>query len=111
MKSIGIAGAGVVVAALAAGCAPTARFVLIEKGGGAVAIQRNTPEYREKAAALMARQCPGGYDIVREEEAVTGETVSKEYNTEYDKFSEEVRTTEEKRTRRSVEWRITFTCR
>ena len=92
-------------------CAATARVVLVERGGGVVAIHRNTPAYREKAVALMAQQCPRGYDIVREEEVVTGETFTKEYSTEFDKFSEEVRTTEEERSRRTVEWRITFTCR
>jgi len=100
-----------VLAVLLTGCAPTARLVVVEPTGGAVAIFRNSPEYREKAVALMALKCPGGYDIVREEEYVTGETVTKERNTGYDKFREELRTTEEQRTRRNVEWRITFTCR
>ena len=61
-----------VFVALLAGCAPTARLVLVEPAGGAVAIHRNTPAHREKALALMAQQCPRGYDIVREEEVVTG---------------------------------------
>lgn len=99
------------LAALTAGCAPTARFVLVEPRGGAVAIHRNAPAYREKALALMAQKCPAGYDIVREEEVATGERVTKERSTEYDRFREELVTTEEKRSRRTVEWRITFTCR
>lgn len=106
---------GVLVAALIAvttgGCLATARFVVVEPGGGAVAIFRNTPAYREKAMALMTQQCPGGYTIVREEEVVTGERVTRERNTEYDKFRDELRTTEEKRARPTLEWRITFTCR
>ena len=105
----GIAAVGCLV--LPAACAATARFVVVEPAGGVVAIHRNTPEYREKALALMAQKCPGGYDIVREEEYVTGETVTKEYATEYDRVFEEVRTTEEERVRRTVEWRITFACR
>ena len=100
-----------VFVAILAGCAPTARLVLVEPAGGAVAIHRNTPAHREKALALMAQQCPRGYDIVREEEVVTGATVRKEYNTEYDRIREELRTTEEQRTRTDVEWRITYTCR
>ena len=108
-------GRGAIAAALAAlllaGCAPAARLVLVEPGGGAVAIPRNTPESREKALALAAQQCPRGFDIVREEEVVTGERVTREYSTEFDTVMEEVRTTEEERTRRSLEWRITFTCR
>jgi hypothetical protein len=97
--------------ALLAGCAPKARLVLVEPTGGAVAIHRNTPKYREKALALMAQQCPRGYDIVREEEVVTGERVTREYNTEYDRIREEVRTTEQQRTRADTEWRITYTCK
>jgi hypothetical protein len=97
-------------ALLLAGCA-TARLVLVEPGGGAVAIRRNTPQNREQASALMARQCPRGFDIVREEEVVTGERVTREYNTEYDRIREELRTTEEQRTRTDVEWRITYTCK
>lgn len=107
-------GVGVVAAAVAgilAGCAPTARFVLMEPAGGAVAIQRNTPGYREKAVALMIQKCPGGYEINREEEVVTGEIVTKDRSSEFDKIREEMRTTEERRTRRTMEWRITFTCR
>lgn len=103
-----------VAAALAAslsGCAPTARLVLVKPNGGEVAIFRNTPAYREQAVALMNQKCPGGYAIVREEEHVTGETVTKERTAEYDKFREEVRTTEQKKTRSAIEWRITFTCR
>jgi hypothetical protein len=97
-------------ALLLAGCA-TARLVLVEPGGGAVAIRRNTPQNREQASALMARQCPRGFDIVREEEVVTGATVTREYDTELDRTSEELRTREQERFRRDVEWRITFTCR
>jgi hypothetical protein len=99
------------LAATLAGCGPTARLVVVQPAGGAVAIYRNTPAYREKALALMSQKCPGGYQIVREEEYVTGETVTKERTAGYDKFREEVRTTEEKKTRNAVEWRITFTCR
>jgi hypothetical protein len=98
-------------ALLLAACAPAARFVVVEPAGGAVAIQRNTPEQREKALALMAQKCPRGYDIVREEEVVTGETVTTEYDTEFNPAFKEVRTTEQQRTHRSLEWRITFTCR
>ena len=105
------AGIAAAAALLLAGCAATARLVLVEPGGGMVAIRRNDPEHRQKALALIAQQCPRGADIVREEEIVTGETVTREYNTEYDRISEELRTTEEERSRRRVEWRITYTCK
>jgi len=104
-----VAAAG--AALLLAGCAPTARLVLVEPGGGAVVIRRNEPKSREKALALAAQQCPRGFDIVREEEVVVGETVTREYSTEFDTVMEEVRTTEEERVRRRLEWRITFTCK
>jgi len=107
-RALGIATAAV---ALLVGCMAPARFVVVEPKGGAVAIFRNTPAYREKAAALMQQKCPGGYDIVREEEVVTGERVTKERSLEFDRIREEARTTEERRTRPTVEWRITFTCR
>jgi len=99
------------LAAMLIGCVPAARLVLVEPRGGSVAILRNTPAYREKAEALMTQKCPGGYDIVREAEVVTGETVIRERSTEYDRIREEARTREEKRTRAATEWRITFTCR
>jgi hypothetical protein len=98
-------------AALLAGCAPAAKLVLVEPGGGAVAIRRNTAKGREQALELIARQCPRGYDIVREEEVVVGERVTREYNTEYDRIREGLRTTEEQRSRVETEWRITYTCR
>jgi DNA-binding IclR family transcriptional regulator len=107
-RRVALAGAPAVL--LLAGCAPTARVVLVEPGRGAVAIHRNTPASREKALALIAQQCPRGYAIVREEEVVTGETVTTDYETEYDRTFDEVRTTEEQRIRRTVEWRITYTC-
>lgn len=111
MSAVRAALAAAGAAVLLAGCGPRARLVLVQPGGGAVAIPRNTPPAREKALDLAARQCPRGFDIVREEEVVTGERVTREYSTEFDAVREEVRTTEEERSRPSLEWRITFTCR
>jgi hypothetical protein len=71
----------VVVCVLAAtlggsvGCG-SARFVQADSGGGVVAIPHNTncwpTYYRDKADALLRQRFPGGYDIEREEEVVTG---------------------------------------
>jgi len=94
---------------IATGCA-TARYVVVEPGGGAVAIPRDTPENREKAAALMAQRCPGGYEILREEEVVTGSEVTKETSTEFDRKATEARTTERVSSRTRTEWRISFRC-
>jgi len=94
---------------LLAGCA-TARYVLLEPGGGAVAIPRDTPENRAKANALMAQRCPAGYEIIREEEVVTGREVTNETSTEFDKTFSEARTTKRTSTRSRTEWRISFRC-
>jgi hypothetical protein len=85
--------------------------VVIEPRGGVVALPANTEGSREKAMALMAGQCPGGYDITREEEAVTGRDVTEETTYEYSRIREEVTGTTEYRTRARREWRIHFTCR
>lgn len=67
-----------VMAALAAGCVGCAspRLVRVDKDGGVVAIPSNTnvwpTYYRDKAEAMLRQKCPGGYEIVREEEVVTG---------------------------------------
>ncbi len=71
-----LAGAGLIVTAfLFSGCA-SARVVETTSAGGVVAIPANTnswPFYhRDKAVALMAQNAPDGYEIVREEEAVSG---------------------------------------
>lgn len=61
-----------------AGCA-SPRFVQMDQGGGIVALRENTnvwpTYYRDKAATMIGRKCPNGYEIVREEEVATG-TVS-----------------------------------
>jgi hypothetical protein len=57
------------------GCT-SARYVQVTRDGGIVAIPENTnvwpTYYRDKAMALIQEKCPDGYEIVWEEEAVTG---------------------------------------
>lgn len=64
--------------AVLAGCS-SARYVYVDKEGGVVAIPRNSnawPGYhRDRAEELIRRRCPGGYEIVKEEEVVTGQVV------------------------------------
>lgn len=59
------------------GCA-SARFIQVEREGGVIALPENSnvwpTYYRDKAAAMMREKCPSGYEIVREEEVVTGQT-------------------------------------
>lgn len=61
---------------LLAGCA-SARFIQVDQGGGVIAIPENSnvwpTYYRDKAEALLREKCPRGFDIVREEEVVTGQ--------------------------------------
>jgi hypothetical protein len=101
----------VAAAAALAGCAAPARYVALEPGGGTVAIASNTPEQHAQALALVASRCPQGYDIVREEEFVTGTEVSNERRTEYDRTFDETRTSQNVRSRVRTEWRITFSCK
>jgi hypothetical protein len=58
------------------GCG-SARFVQVDGDGGVVAIRNNSnvwpTYYRDKADALIRQRCPAGYEIVREEEIVTGQ--------------------------------------
>lgn len=60
-----------------AGC-NSARFVHVDQNGGIVAIPSNSnawPYYhRDKAEALIRKKCPNGYEIVGENEVVTGQT-------------------------------------
>lgn len=63
---------------LIAGCAK-ARFVQVDQGYGVVAIPANTNSwpnyYRDQAEALIRQKCPNGYEVVHEEESVTGQVV------------------------------------
>ncbi|HEY8504282.1 MAG TPA: hypothetical protein VIL46_06840 [Gemmataceae bacterium] len=76
MKRVILCGGLVALLAAGAGCS-SARHVVKEPTGGVVAIPSNSdfwPFYhRSQAEALMRRHLgPGGYEIVREEEVVTG---------------------------------------
>lgn len=58
------------------GC-QSARYVHVTPEGGVVAIPENTnnwPSYhRDKAEALIKKNCPNGFDIVTERETVVGQ--------------------------------------
>lgn len=55
------------------------RLVRVDGEGGVVAIPSNTnywpTYYRDKAELLIQSKCPDGYEIIREEEKVTGQVV------------------------------------
>jgi hypothetical protein len=91
-----------------------ARFVAKDQFGGVVAIPANTDEwpthYRAKAEELMRKQCPEGYVIDHEEEAVIGQTTTNRQQTDTSSVGSvivgnKVQQTESHDLR---EWRITF---
>lgn len=67
------------------GCAG-ARHVQFDQGQGVVAIPANTNSwpnhYRDQAEKLMRERCPNGYEIIREEEVVTGQVKHTDTHTE-----------------------------
>jgi hypothetical protein len=62
------------------GCANPARYVVREDTGGIVAIPNNSnawPSYNRKhAEELMSQHYPEGYEIIREEDTVTGQVTN-----------------------------------
>lgn len=67
--------ASVLLFILVAGCAGR-RLVRTDAAGGVVAIPNNSnywpTYYRDKAEEMIRQRCPNGYEIVGEEEVVTG---------------------------------------
>ena len=65
--------------ALSTGC-NSSRYVMRDGETGIVAIPANTSSWpfyhRTKAEELMAEHFPAGYEVVREEETVVGQTTS-----------------------------------
>mgnify|MGYP006420490937 CR=1 FL=1 len=72
------------------GC--SVRQIVRERDYGVVAVPSNANywpfKYRDKATELMDAHFPGGYEIVREEEVVTGQ--STHVNTHQDQHEHEV---------------------
>ncbi len=81
------------------------RVVKRANDGGIVALQGPESGAREKADEYMRSQCPKGYEIVEEGEAVVGQTA---HATTRQGFIGPVTTaqTEDRR-----EWRITYKCK
>jgi hypothetical protein len=69
-----------IVPLILTGCGTSARYVVKENDGGIVSIPSNSnswPGYnRREAEKLMMNHFPDGYEVVREEEAVVGQTSS-----------------------------------
>lgn len=102
------------------GCANPARYVVREANGGIVAIPNNSnawPSYNRKhAEELMAQHYPEGYEIIREEEAVTGQITNNNTQTNTQQkpslfpFAGEEQTTTNTTTSTTdrTEWRIFY---
>jgi hypothetical protein len=74
-----------VVAVVSVGGCAKARMVEVTQDGGVVAIPSNTNRwpnyYRNQAEELMKQKCPDGFEIVEEEEFVTGQVAHTESRT------------------------------
>lgn len=66
-----------------------ARLVEVSQQGGVVAIPSNTNSwphyYRNQAEELIKQKCPNGYEIVQEEEFVTGQVARTDSRTKTDR--------------------------
>ena len=94
---------------MAVGCGGRARMVVIEKGGGVVAVPDTSEAHMEKAMTLMREQCRGEVDVYRQEEVPVGSRVTDETTTSLNIF-DEIETTREYRVRDKYEWRIFYRC-
>lgn len=93
-----------VALALVTGCS-SIRVVKKTPDGGIVALQGAQDGAREKAEQYMSGQCPGGYDVVEEGEAVSGsETTAETHKTFLGPVTEA-------KTKDTHEWRITYKCK
>lgn len=96
----------VAVTALAtlSGCSGI-RVVQKTQTGGTVALQGAEGGAREKADEYMRSQCPAGYEVVEEGEAVVGSITSAQTNRTIIGPVTTARTTDTR------EWRITYKCK
>ncbi len=91
------------------GCAPASNFRVVEKTsvGGVVALPSAQDMAREKAEQYMKSQCPTGYDIQKEAEAVIGsDTTQGQQKASF--FSAPTAATS---TTNKTEWRIEYKCK
>ncbi|HEU4537943.1 MAG TPA: hypothetical protein VFS00_27675, partial [Polyangiaceae bacterium] len=92
----------------ATGCAGI-RVVKKTQTGGEVALLGAREGAQEKANEYMARQCPGGYDVLEEGEAVVGQNATTTTRPTRGLFGgkqlQSDSTTEDKR-----EWRVKYQC-
>jgi hypothetical protein len=92
-------------------CSGTYRVVKKTQSGGEVALVGPQESAREKADEYMQSQCPTGFDIVEEGEAVVGSTTTAR-TTDGGKnlFGQKTATTSAESTDKR-EWRIKYQCK
>jgi len=92
-------------------CSGTYRVVKKTQSGGEVALVGPQESAREKADEYMRSQCPTGFDIVEEGEAVVGSTTTAR-TTDNGKniFGQKTATTSADSTDKR-EWRIKYQCK
>jgi hypothetical protein len=102
----------IVFAALAlAACSGSYRVVKKTQAGGEVALVGPQESAREKADEYMRTQCPAGFDIVEEGEAVVGSTTTaRTADGGKNIFGQKTSTTTADSTDKR-EWRIKYQCK
>jgi hypothetical protein len=99
-------GIGCVLSFAAVGCGSSFRVVEKSAGSGVVAIPTAQDSAREQAEAYMKAQCPAGYDVQKEAEAVIGETTKGKQQANFFGGVNSSSTTTQK-----TEWRIEYKCK
>jgi len=105
-RALLILGAALLLLTTACG---SARQVLVEPGGGVVALTANSDSLRKEALGIIARQCRGGYEITLEEEVPVGSRVREETVTDLDR-RDRITSTTSYYARTKYEWRIHYRC-
>ena len=97
------------IAALGLAACGNYRVVRRTPNGGEVALEGDQGKAREKAEEYMRGQCPSGYDVLEEGEAVVGQEMTG--NTHEQKvFGLPVQTTSAS-TQDKREWRVKYQCK
>jgi hypothetical protein len=101
--------AALALASLSLAACSSIRVVQKTPQGGVVALQGDREEAMQKAVTYMQSQCPTGYQIVEEGEAVIGQDIQTETTQNRSRWGNSQSTrgsTTDKR-----EWRVTYACK
>jgi hypothetical protein len=106
------AGAGFILGAtllLVLSSCGSARQVLVEPGGGVVALTSNSESLRKEALEIIGGHCRGGYEITLEEEVPVGSRMREETVTDLDR-RDRITSRTSYYSRTKYEWRIHYRC-